>query len=69
MTLLDHEPGEGLAVVPPIDMPPSRVVVAWNEGDTNPLIRSFAETAIAAYRERPAMTPPSTSSSPPSVAR
>ncbi|QJS99059.1 LysR family transcriptional regulator [Streptomyces asoensis] len=50
MTLLDHDPGEGLAVVPLIDMPPSRVVVAWNEGDTNPLIRSFLRTAIAAYR-------------------
>ncbi|MFE7934209.1 LysR family transcriptional regulator [Streptomyces sp. NPDC057456] len=50
MTLLDHEPGEGLAVVPLIDMPPSRVVVAWNEGDSNPLIRSFLQTAVAAYR-------------------
>ncbi|MFE6163795.1 LysR family transcriptional regulator [Streptomyces sp. NPDC056486] len=50
MTLLDHEPGDGLAVVPLTDMPPSRVVAAWNEGDTNPLIRSFVRIAIAAYR-------------------
>lgn len=49
LTLLDHEPAQGLAVVPLIDMPPSRVVVAWKEGDTNPLIRSFLQTAIAAY--------------------
>ncbi|MEX2981109.1 LysR family transcriptional regulator [Streptomyces sp. C36] len=51
MTLLDHEPAEGLTVVPLVDMPPSRVVVAWNEGDTNPLIRSFVRIAIAAYRD------------------
>lgn len=37
-------------MVPLTDMPPSRVVAAWNEGDTNPLIRSFIETATAAYR-------------------
>ncbi|WP_371525577.1 LysR substrate-binding domain-containing protein [Streptomyces sp. NBC_01283] len=51
MTLLDHEPGDGLTVVPMIDMPPSRAVVAWNAGDTNPLIRSFVRIAIAAYRD------------------
>ncbi|GLY81562.1 LysR substrate-binding domain-containing protein [Actinoallomurus iriomotensis] len=51
MTLLDHEPPAGLTVVPLIDMPPSRVVVAWNEGDTNPLIRSFVRIAAAAYRD------------------
>ncbi|MFI1104393.1 LysR family transcriptional regulator [Streptomyces melanogenes] len=39
-----------LAVVPLVDMAPSRVVVVWNEGDTNPLVRSFVETATAAYR-------------------
>ena len=38
-------------MVPLIDMPPSRVVVAWNEGDTNPLIRSFVRIATAAYRD------------------
>ncbi|GAA4104810.1 LysR substrate-binding domain-containing protein [Actinomadura miaoliensis] len=50
MTLLDHEPAEGLTVVPLVDMPPSRAVVAWKQGDTNPLIRSFVHIAIAAYR-------------------
>lgn len=47
---LGHELSSELAVVPLTDMPPSRVVAAWNEGDTNPLIRSFVETATAAYR-------------------
>ncbi|MFE0171061.1 LysR family transcriptional regulator [Streptomyces sp. NPDC059002] len=51
MTLLDHDPGEGLTVVPLADMPPSRVVAAWQEGDTNPLIRSFVRIAAAAYRD------------------
>ncbi|MEU6034513.1 LysR substrate-binding domain-containing protein [Actinomadura sp. NPDC047616] len=51
MTLLDHEPAEGLTVVPLVDMPPSRAVVAWKQGDTNPLIRSFVHIAIAAYRD------------------
>ncbi|MFE0903346.1 LysR family transcriptional regulator [Streptomyces rochei] len=45
-----HEPPAGLAVVPLVDMAPSRVVAVWNEGDTNPLIRSFVETATAVYR-------------------
>ncbi|MFI9307070.1 LysR family transcriptional regulator [Streptomyces triculaminicus] len=49
MTPLGHEPAEGLTVVPLIDMPPSRVVAAWNDGDTNPLIRSFVQIAIASY--------------------
>lgn len=52
MTLLDHEPVEGLTVVPLTGMPPSRVVVAWHEGDTNPLIRSFVRIASAAYGDR-----------------
>ena len=51
MTTLGHEVPEGLAVVPLIDMPPSRVLAAWNEGDTNPLIRSFVQLATAAYRD------------------
>ncbi len=37
-------------MVPLTDMAPSRVVAAWNGGDTNPLIRSFVELATAAYR-------------------
>ncbi|MET8428284.1 LysR family transcriptional regulator [Nocardia sp. NPDC004860] len=49
VTPLGHNVPEGLAVVPLIDMAPSRVVVVWNEGDANPLIRSFVQTATAAY--------------------
>ncbi|MDH6710830.1 hypothetical protein P3T27_007581 [Kitasatospora sp. MAA19] len=49
-TLLGHEPTAGLAVVPLIDMPPSRAVVGWHAGDPNPLVRSFVQLATAAYR-------------------
>jgi DNA-binding transcriptional LysR family regulator len=50
MTPLGHDlPGE-LVVVPLLDMAPSRVIAAWNEGDANPLIRSFVRIATAAYR-------------------
>ncbi|MFJ6391199.1 LysR family transcriptional regulator [Streptomyces sp. NPDC091972] len=51
MAPLGHDLPTELAVVPLIDMAPSRVVAAWNEGDTNPLIRSFVEIATAAYRQ------------------
>ncbi|MFH8987860.1 hypothetical protein [Streptomyces sp. NPDC017940] len=34
---------KGLTAVPLTDMPP------WPAGDTDPLIRSFAEIAVAAY--------------------
>ncbi|MFD9205860.1 LysR family transcriptional regulator [Streptomyces sioyaensis] len=47
---LGHDLPAELAVVPLTDMMPSRVVAVWNEGDTNPLIRSFIEIATAAYR-------------------
>ncbi|MEU3459532.1 LysR substrate-binding domain-containing protein [Streptomyces sp. NPDC006733] len=47
---LGHELPPELAVVPLIDMAPSRVVAAWNEHDPNPLIRPFVEAATAAYR-------------------
>jgi DNA-binding transcriptional LysR family regulator len=47
---LGHDLPAELVVVPLIDMAPSRVVAAWNESDTNPLIRSFIELATAAYR-------------------
>ncbi len=47
---LGHDLPPELTVVPLTDMAPSRVVAAWNEGDTNPLVRSFVETATAAYR-------------------
>ncbi|MEU9452270.1 LysR substrate-binding domain-containing protein [Streptomyces sp. NPDC048277] len=51
MTLTDHDPGDGLTVVPVDDMPPSRVVVAWKEkeGGGNPLVRSFVRVAVGAY--------------------
>ncbi|MEV4180373.1 LysR substrate-binding domain-containing protein [Streptosporangium canum] len=46
---LGHDLPAQLTVVPLIDMAPSRVVAVWNEGDTNPLIRSFVEIATAVY--------------------
>jgi DNA-binding transcriptional LysR family regulator len=51
MTPLHHQPPADLVVVPLIDMPPSRVVVAWSKPHTNPLIHSFAQAATAAYRD------------------
>ncbi|WP_218007507.1 LysR family transcriptional regulator [Nocardia vinacea] len=49
ITPLGHKMPDGLATVPLVDMAPSSVVVVWNEGDTNPLIRSFVQIATAAY--------------------
>lgn len=51
MAPLRHDLSGELAVVPVIDMAPSRVVVAWREGDTNALIRSFVQIATVAYRD------------------
>ncbi|OLZ74741.1 LysR family transcriptional regulator [Streptomyces sp. IMTB 2501] len=42
------EPAEGLTVVRLADMPPSRLIVAWRAGDTNPLLHSFVELAAPA---------------------
>ncbi|MET9854650.1 LysR substrate-binding domain-containing protein [Streptomyces sp. NPDC006450] len=47
---LGHDLPAELAVVPLVDMAPSRVVAVCNEGDTNPLVRSFIGIAAAAYR-------------------
>lgn len=47
---LGHEASPHLALVPVTDMPPSRMVAAWKEGDANPLIRSLVEIAITAYQ-------------------
>ncbi|MCM1969035.1 LysR substrate-binding domain-containing protein [Streptomyces sp. G1] len=47
---LGHDLPAELAVVPLVDMAPSRVVAVCNEGDGNPLIRSFIGSAAAAYR-------------------
>ncbi|MEV7322505.1 LysR substrate-binding domain-containing protein [Streptomyces sp. NPDC093970] len=49
MTTTGHEPGAGLVTVPVVDMPPSRVVVAWAEGNTDPLLRPFVQVAVEAY--------------------
>ncbi|MEU7481984.1 LysR substrate-binding domain-containing protein [Lentzea sp. NPDC042327] len=49
MTPLGHTPPAELAVVPLTDMAPSRVVVAWQDGDPNPLISSLVRTAVTAY--------------------
>ncbi|MFE7569193.1 LysR family transcriptional regulator [Streptomyces sp. NPDC057539] len=51
MTPLGHDLSPELAVVPLTDMAPSRVVAVWNEGDANPLVRSFVRIATTAYRE------------------
>lgn len=45
-----HPLPEGLASVPLADMPPSRLVLAWNSADAGPLIHSFAHLATAVYR-------------------
>ncbi|GAA2990660.1 hypothetical protein GCM10010519_25400 [Streptomyces lactacystinicus] len=50
ITPLGHGMPEGLTAVPLADMAPSRVVVAWNEGDPNPLIPSFVRIAAATHR-------------------
>jgi len=50
LTPLGHDLPAELTTVPLTDMPPSRVVAAWNEGDTNPVLRAFVEAAVGAYR-------------------
>ncbi len=54
LTPLGHAWPPGLTVVPLADMAPSRLVVAWNKSDANPLIRSLTQVAAAVYRSRPA---------------
>lgn len=46
---LFHMLPPGLTIVPLAGMPPSRLVVAWNAADANPLIRSLAQIAAATY--------------------
>ncbi|MFJ8981490.1 LysR substrate-binding domain-containing protein [Streptomyces sp. NPDC102282] len=46
-----HDLPAEFAVVRLTDMAPSRVVAVWNEGDSNAVVRSFVETATAAYRQ------------------
>ncbi|MEV0248006.1 LysR substrate-binding domain-containing protein [Nocardia sp. NPDC050712] len=50
ITPLGHPVPDGLVAVPLADMAPSRVVVVWNLGDTNPLTRSFVRIARDTYR-------------------
>ncbi|MGX7759224.1 LysR substrate-binding domain-containing protein [Streptomyces angustmyceticus] len=47
---LGHDLPEPLTTVPLTDMPPSRVVAAWQTNNTNLLIRSFTNIAQTAYR-------------------
>ncbi|MEU9073321.1 LysR family transcriptional regulator [Kitasatospora sp. NPDC004745] len=47
---LGHDLPTELTVVPLADMGPSRMVAVWNEGDADPLVRSFVEIATAAFR-------------------
>ena len=54
LTPLGHAWPPGMTVVPLADMTPSRLVVAWNKTDANPLIRSLVQIATAVYRPHPA---------------
>lgn len=47
---LIHELPDGLVAVPLADMPPSRLIIAWNSTSANPLIRSFIHLAAGVYR-------------------
>jgi DNA-binding transcriptional LysR family regulator len=49
LTPLTHALPEGLASVPLVDMPPSRLVVAWTGASPGPLVRSFARIAAEVY--------------------
>jgi hypothetical protein len=42
---LAHTLPGGLVAVPLTDMPPSRLVIAWNGAHTTPLVRSFVRIA------------------------
>jgi hypothetical protein len=53
LTPVAHPWPQALTVVPLADMPPSRLVVAWNRTDANPLIRSLVQIAAAVYRSPP----------------
>jgi DNA-binding transcriptional LysR family regulator len=49
---LIHELPDGLTAVPLADMPPSRLIIAWNSTSANPLIRSFTHIAAGIYRSK-----------------
>lgn len=42
-----HPLPDGLAAVSLVDMPPSRLVVAWSRGSTDPLVAAFVRIAVA----------------------
>jgi DNA-binding transcriptional LysR family regulator len=65
LTPLAHALPEGLTAVLLADLPPSRLVVAWNNTNTNPLIGSFTRIAVATHRS-PAPANADTATSPPS---
>jgi hypothetical protein len=46
---LIHQLPDGLTAVPLADMPPSRLIIAWNSTSANPLIRSFTHIAAGIY--------------------
>lgn len=50
LTPLTHELPQGLTAVPLVDMAPSRLVVAWPDSTSDPLILSFVQLAAATYR-------------------
>ncbi|MEV4443129.1 LysR family transcriptional regulator [Streptomyces sp. NPDC049577] len=52
VSLLDHIPFPGLAVVPVVDMPPMVVVPVWPTAAETPAVRAFAH--VAAGTPRPA---------------
>ncbi|MFC4590418.1 LysR family transcriptional regulator [Sphaerisporangium corydalis] len=56
LTPLAHALPEGLTSVPLTDMPRSRLVVAWNTDNADPLVRSFTRIATSAYRSVPPAT-------------
>lgn len=47
---LTHAAQEGLVWAPLTDMPPSPLVIAWETERGSPLVRSFVDVAVAAYR-------------------
>ena len=47
-----HALPDGLVCVPLADLPPSRLVVAWNASNENPLVRSFVSLAAAPRSDR-----------------
>lgn len=49
LTTLAHPLPEGLTSVPLVDMPPSRLVVAWTGTGPGPLVRSFARIAATVF--------------------